>query len=226
MCAFLQKFFYFTYPIGWTELGVIATAAALIVAVIGIIKTQRQFKENMREQEKAIDVSLLDKRLEILEYFENDGASKRNVWDRLSENTDFTIERFRLLFSLKIISEYDTITVFRKKKDDLHYSRERAKAEAFSKKSDDPQDIVQDKEAFSKEFLGLEALIVQGSATEKQKKDFIALCSSSFSPDPHYYESLQRSSQLDKEIVEKTALLLQHMREEIQASVSDRGKKK
>lgn len=59
--------FKFTLPIGWDELGVIATVLAVIVALYANRKATQELKSALKMQEQSKNVSLLDKRIELAE---------------------------------------------------------------------------------------------------------------------------------------------------------------
>lgn len=57
----------FDLPIGWDELGVIATVLAVIVALYSNRKATKQLKSALEIQEQSKNVGLLDKRIELTE---------------------------------------------------------------------------------------------------------------------------------------------------------------
>lgn len=57
----------FNLPIGWDELGVIATVLAVIVALYSNRKATKQLKSALEIQEQSKNVGLLDKRIELTE---------------------------------------------------------------------------------------------------------------------------------------------------------------
>lgn len=57
----------FDFPIGWNELGVIATVLAVIVALYSNRKATKQLKSALEMQEQSKNVGLLDKRIELAE---------------------------------------------------------------------------------------------------------------------------------------------------------------
>lgn len=63
----IEAVFRITFPIGWEELGVIATVAAVIVALVANKKSSEQLKSALEMQEQSKNVSLLDKRVELAE---------------------------------------------------------------------------------------------------------------------------------------------------------------
>lgn len=86
-----------TPPIGWNELGVIATALAVIVALYANKKSTQQLKSALEMQEQSKNVSLLDKRIKIAKSIESD----KFVSDFVSEMT------LEALFKDKIFSQYE-----------------------------------------------------------------------------------------------------------------------
>lgn len=64
---FIEMIIKITFPIGWDELGVIATVSAVIVALVANKKSTEQLKSALEMQEQSKNVSLLDKRVELAE---------------------------------------------------------------------------------------------------------------------------------------------------------------
>ena len=63
----IEMVFRITFPIGWDELGVIATVSAVVVALVANRKASEQLKSALEMQEQSKNVSLLDKRVELAE---------------------------------------------------------------------------------------------------------------------------------------------------------------
>lgn len=61
------KYIFFTYPFGWEELGVVATVAAVIVALVSNHSAKKQLIAALKMQEQSKNVSLLEERLKIAE---------------------------------------------------------------------------------------------------------------------------------------------------------------
>lgn len=68
-----------------------ATVIATLVAIIGIVQTQIQFKENIKLQNRSINLSLFDERVSVFELIKK-------------ENYDFSRERASFLFNEEIMS--------------------------------------------------------------------------------------------------------------------------
>jgi len=58
---------YFKLPIGWDELGAIATSAAVIVALAANRKATKQLRSALKMQEQSKNVELLDRRVDMAE---------------------------------------------------------------------------------------------------------------------------------------------------------------
>ena len=61
------KYIFFTYPFGWEELGVVATVAAVIVALFSNHSAKKQLIAALKMQEQSKNVSLLEERLKVAE---------------------------------------------------------------------------------------------------------------------------------------------------------------
>lgn len=59
--------FDFSLPIGWDEIGVIATVAAVIVALAANRKAAKQLESALKMQEQSKNVGLIDKRIFLIE---------------------------------------------------------------------------------------------------------------------------------------------------------------
>lgn len=61
------KYIFFTYPFGWEELGVVATVAAVIVALFSNHSAKKQLIAALKMQEQSKNVPLLEERLKVAE---------------------------------------------------------------------------------------------------------------------------------------------------------------
>lgn len=145
-CDFWQSFtahFDFSQPITFSDiisiLALIAAVVAAIVAICGntqaqnaLKETERQFQESMREQNRAINVSLFDFRMEILAsieagkfnfnrtrvqlLFENDISDKIKEYDEATRERDryngLKREFLDLIRSLRVDDTYEEATDF------------------------------------------------------------------------------------------------------------------
>lgn len=57
--------FNFTLPIGWNEVGVIATAVAVIVALFANRGAKKQLASALKIQEQSKNVSLFEQRIKV-----------------------------------------------------------------------------------------------------------------------------------------------------------------
>ena len=88
----VSEYFLFTYPIGWDEIGVIATVAAVVVALFSNAHANKQLKAALQIQEQSKNVDLFDKRVAIL--------------SEIAENNETSELPLRLLFDKTIVDAY------------------------------------------------------------------------------------------------------------------------
>lgn len=88
----IEAVFRITFPIGWDELGVIATVLAVVVALVANKKASEQLKSALEMQEQSKNVGLLDKRVELAEAIQSEKS--------VSEMT------LRVLFNDEIVKHY------------------------------------------------------------------------------------------------------------------------
>lgn len=90
MC--IEDLFYFTIPIGWDELGVIATVFAVGVALYANRKATKQLKSALEIQEQSKNVSLYKERIELMQ--------------AIQSNKDVFEPSLKILFNDEICNHY------------------------------------------------------------------------------------------------------------------------
>lgn len=68
----IKKYVLFLYPFGWEELGVVATVAAVIVALCANRGARNQLKSALGMQEQSKNVALLEQRVKIADSIQRD----------------------------------------------------------------------------------------------------------------------------------------------------------
>ena len=99
--------FDFHVPIGWDELGVIATALAVIIALWANHQSKKQLISALQIQEQTKNIELLDKRICVIDSIENDDPVPPRM--------------VKLLFSPIIQEEYSRWHDYRKKETEAEY---------------------------------------------------------------------------------------------------------
>lgn len=113
----------------------ISSIAAVVAAIVGICgnrQSQKQFKENMEYQKKATNYNLLNDRLEISKKIIRGKTNSDEIIDEIEKNVDWTYEKFKLLFSPKVINEYNKMIEKNNEIDDLVNKQKGIKRELFS----------------------------------------------------------------------------------------------
>lgn len=88
----------------WLNLIAIAVGiGAIITAIVVYVKTAKL-------QRKAINYSMLNDRIQVWKYMEHDRYQTDALIARIMEGRDWELEKFRLLFSKKLVQEYDNLT--------------------------------------------------------------------------------------------------------------------
>ena len=105
--------FDFCEPITWSDiisvLSLIVAFGVAIVAICGNRQSQKQFRANMKAQERALNLSLFEKRMDILEYFGKKEFTIVDIVRLQGPSLDRRIESFRMLFSAQLVSEYERL---------------------------------------------------------------------------------------------------------------------
>jgi len=90
--ATLQSVLNLTLPIGWDELGVIATAFAVVVALVANRKATKELNSALEMQEQSKNVGLLDRRIELAE--------------NIQAGKPVSVLTLQVLFSNEILTHY------------------------------------------------------------------------------------------------------------------------
>ena len=86
---------------------------AMVISCVALVLTCKQFNANMKKQEQSIALSMLDRRLAVLDYFENIQYTAEDAIEGIMKGKHSMIDQFYMLFSDKLIAEYDAIQDFR-----------------------------------------------------------------------------------------------------------------
>lgn len=95
MSVVITKIVSFTCPIGWNELGVIATVVAVVVALAANKSARKQLVKALEMQEQSKNVGLLEQRIKVVDSIQED--------DLISETT------VKLLFDESILNCYQKL---------------------------------------------------------------------------------------------------------------------
>ncbi len=104
----------FQLPIGWDEIGVIATVLAVIVALAANRKSSKQLKSALEMQEQSKNVDLLDKRVELAETIQS-GKSVSELTLRVLFNDE-------IFKHYKVWQDYHTKKVYAEHDLDMFYA--------------------------------------------------------------------------------------------------------
>ena len=95
MIMYLTRLFCFTSPIGWNEIGSIATAIAVIVALAANKSSRKQLIKALEMQEQSKNVELLEQRINVIDCIQADNP--------VSETT------IKILFDKSILGYYQAL---------------------------------------------------------------------------------------------------------------------
>lgn len=131
--------FHFSLPIGWNELGVIATVAAVFVALFANRKASKQLKSALDIQEQSKNISLVDKRIALTEEIEMD-----------SEISELAIQ---ILFDEEIVQSYQRLKTYNSSQKDATKKLMRLEnANRFKENADSTQKKIIEKDSTYQEL--------------------------------------------------------------------------
>ena len=194
---------------------------ALIATVIGLIVTQYHFTKNMKKQEQAIAISMLDKRLDVLHYFEHEKDSTDDVIENLLYGTTTMLELFRLLFNDKLIKEYDSIQTFKKNQiEPIRKSLLDLENKYLAPKTNATQNEIQTQLHNKAELHKAQTNATNPGATLSQRNDFRAIASKLMGNTDDYYDLTMEFIQLNVDLKQKEEDFKKHLKEEIRNSIN------
>ena len=83
----------------------IAAFFAVVAAIIAVVV----YRKSSKQQDKAINYSLLESRLKVWEYFVSERDKPEALENYIIKGREWEIEQFRLLFSEKLVKDYDNV---------------------------------------------------------------------------------------------------------------------
>ncbi|MBR4656645.1 MAG: hypothetical protein IKO68_08800 [Oscillospiraceae bacterium] len=197
----------------------VAAFAAVVAAIIAIIV----YRKTAKLQVKSINYSLLDDRIKLWKYMEID-RNKPQAWvARALEGRDWELERFKLLFSEDLVKEFEAVCTFKENSTELAAkisSLEREGLPIRIKDGTPNNDDFNRYAAVSHQRKEIQDAGVDSAAIELVA--FKELCKKSFQNDKwsEYYQCLLDYLELPTKHKKMLSAFLEHMQDEIRASVS------
>ena len=196
----------------------IAAFFAVIAAIIAIVV----YKKTAKLQIKAINYSLLDERIKLWKYMEHDRNQPQALIARVLEGRDWEYEKFKLLFSKELVQEFDDICKFKEDSVELASRITALEREGLPISIVNETPNTEDWNRFM--LISKKRKEIQdaglGSST-KELAEFKALCEKTFQNDAwrDYYQCLLAYLEMPATYKEKLSKFLEHMHNEINASV-------
>ena len=202
-------------------LAIIIAVVAICVAVHGNHQSQKQFQASMVKQEQALNAQLLDKRLQVLDYFRKEPYNRAGIFVEnalYGENPD--LELFRVLFSRALVQEYDDICLLDKERSRLSSSASDI-LEAFRHQGNMEPDEIEDVISYTSRIKAAKEKALSSKATDEDKEQFKKLSEhlSTTENDGNYGEMIMRANEMEKEVKRRKKHLIEAMTEEIRCSV-------
>lgn len=198
----------------------IAALAAVVAAIIAVVV----YKKTAKLQVKSINYSLLDERIKLWKYMEID-RNKPQAWvARVLEGRDWELERFKLLFSEDLVKEFDAVCTFKEKSTELAAKITSLEREGLPIRIVNETPNNDDWNRFaviSKKRKEIQEAGLDSSA--KELAEFKSLCEKTFQNDVwhDYYQCLLTYLDMPATYKEKLSKFLEHMQNEIKASVTE-----
>lgn len=201
----------------------IVNSVAAIFAVAAAIIAVFVYKKTAKLQRDAIGYSILDDRIKIWEYLAYGQKQPEALIKRVLEGRDWELEKFRLLFSQKLVNEYDAIKEYGEKSGRLEgkidsLEREHLQICRNGEKIDNALDRYATVRHQRKKILEAGTGVPMDDLAA-----FKTLCQQSFPAEiwKEYYDSVNELLHRGNEQKRMLSSFMEHLHHEVEASVSE-----
>lgn len=145
------------FPIGWSEIGVIATALAVIVALFANRSAKKQLTNALKMQEQSKNVSLLELRTKAI--------------DAICEGLPVSNSSMKALFNENIYAVYEALCEAKNR-----YQVAKSDEDTFFEAVSSESDITPSKENIKDRIQEYEMFIDRPDCPQKIKDDYVEYC--------------------------------------------------
>lgn len=146
------------FPIGWSEIGVIATALAVIVALFANRSAKKQLTNALKMQEQSKNVSLLELRTKAI--------------DEIRKGLPVSNSSMKVLFNENIYAVYESLCDAKKR-----YQVAKSDEDTFFEAASSESNITPSKENIKDKIQEYEMFIDRPDCPQKIKDDYVEYCS-------------------------------------------------
>ena len=201
----------------------IVNSVAAIFAVAAAIIAVFVYKKTAKLQRDAIGYSILDDRIKIWEYLAYGQKQPEALIKRVLEGRDWELEKFRLLFSQKLVNEYDAIKEYGEKSGRLEGKIDSLEREHLQIcRNDEKIDNALDRYATVRHQR--KKILEAGTGVPMDDLAvFKTLCQQSFPAEiwKEYYDSVNELLHRGNEQKRMLSSFMEHLHHEVEASVSE-----
>lgn len=204
----------------------IVNSIAALFAVIGAAIAIVVYRKTAKLQRNAIGYSMLDDRIKILKYFEHDYDQDpiKALYKQMLGGRDWEIEKFKLLFSEKLVKEYDALIEYSQKSGDLESKIASLEQDYLSTRRDG-ESLNNDGHIryASVNYQRNKILKAEKALSTDDLEAFKRLCQQSFPKEKwqEYYDSVCNLLERDKEYKKMHSSFMEHLHHELKTSVSE-----
>lgn len=213
--------------------GIIINAIAASFAVVAAVIAVVVYRKSAKLQNRAINYGLLEKRLQIVAYFEHyyglDASAhsnkKEDTWDRvdtlLGNKTNWEIEAFKMLFSATAVGKYEYIEWLSKEKDKISTKLLNMYLFCNNGRETDEEDIKHDRAEFMKLLSYYEDEYRSNPNNEKTCVALERLSTSGFLSygNENYFKLLKAEVQSESKRKRLLGEFLCYLRDEVKSSI-------
>ena len=202
----------------------IVNSVAAIFAVVAAIIAVFVYKKTAKLQRDAIGYSILDDRIKIWEYLAYGQKQPEALIKRVLEGRDWELEKFRLLFSQKLVNEYDAIKEYGEKSGRLEGKIDSLERDGLPIRQDGETVNNDDYDRFVTVRQQRKKILEAGTGVPMDDlAAFKTLCLQSFPAEiwKEYYDSVNELLHRGNEQKRMLSSFMEHLHHEVEASVSE-----
>ena len=200
----------------------ILSIISIIVGICAIITAIVVYSKTAELQRKTINYSMLNDRIHVWKYMEHDRHQPEALIARIMEGRDWELEKFRLLFSKKLVQEYDNLIRFGEESGNIDLKIDGIERDEIPIHKEGECVNQSDMELFAKVQYKRKEIINTGlRASPSELAEYKAFCQQTFRADKwqEYHSYVLKLMERNNEHKKMLESFLENLHKEVSATV-------
>ena len=197
---------------------------SIIVGICAIITAIVIYTKTAELQRKAINYSMLNDRIQVWKYMEYGQHQPEALIARIMDGRDWELEKFRLLFSKKLVQEYDELIGFVEKSGNFGRDIEKFEREKIKIRGKGENINQADMELLATVHRKREEIIEKGlRASPSELAEYKAFCQQTFQDEnwQEYHSNVLKLIERNNAHKKRLESFLENLHKEVSATVNE-----